>query len=46
MKTIKERIAYAEERIRFWEGHPEQQQVWIGIKVELEEISKDRRNEK
>lgn len=37
MKTIEERIAYAEERIRFWKGHP-QQQVWIGIRYELKEI--------
>jgi hypothetical protein len=40
MKTIEERIAYAEERIKFWEGHKEQQ-VWIGIKSELEEVLRE-----
>ena len=40
-KTIEERIAHAEELIRFWEGHPEQQQVWIGIREELKEVQKE-----
>lgn len=35
--TISERIEYAKKRIAFWEGYKEQQ-VWIGIKVELELI--------
>jgi len=38
--TIRERIMYAEERIRYWEGYP-QQQVWKGIKVVLEEVLRD-----
>lgn len=37
---MRERIIYAENRIRYWEGYPEQQ-VWKGIKEELEEILRD-----
>jgi hypothetical protein len=32
---IQERINFAENRIKFWEGNKHVQQIWIGIKVEL-----------
>lgn len=34
---IDERIEYAQERIDFWAGYSTQQ-VWIGIKAELERL--------
>jgi len=33
---INERIKYVEKRIEFWKDNSDIQQVWKGIKVELE----------
>jgi len=34
---LADRIKYAEGRIEFWKSRPEIQQVWKGIKKELED---------
>jgi hypothetical protein len=40
---IQQRIGYAEDRIKFWSGHKDIQQVWIGIKNELELLQREMR---
>jgi hypothetical protein len=33
---VQQRIDYAKSNIKFWKGDKAIQQVWIGIKIELE----------
>jgi hypothetical protein len=41
IEYVAKRIKYAEERIEFWNGRPELQQVWKGIKAELEGVLRE-----
>lgn len=38
---LNQRIAHVDERISFWKGNKETQQVWKGIRQELLELKKD-----
>ena len=39
-KYIKDRINYADSKIKLWEGDKEIQRVWIAVKAELESLQR------